>query len=252
VGLVALREIRERVHSRIFRVGTIIILLGVAAAIVIPTIHAGSSTPQRVGVVGTVTPTITKIVQGAGTRNGTDVTVTPESSLASAKDSLRSGALDIAIDTDRVVVNQPINSDPNSTTAKLAQTLAAEVGILHTYRAAGLSAAQIEQLAHAKPAPVQSLQAGTKTPTRGASVIGVVLLFLMLTQYNTWILMGVMQEKASRVVEVLLATVRPIQLLGGKVLGIGLVAMGQAGLIVAVALVVGAAVGSDLLHRSCS
>ena len=70
----------------------------------------------------------------------------------------------------------------------------------------------------------------------------------MLTQYNTWILMGVMQEKASRVVEVLLATVRPIQLLGGKVLGIGLVAMGQAGLIVAVALVVGAAVGSDLLH----
>jgi ABC-2 type transport system permease protein len=60
--------------------------------------------------------------------------------------------------------------------------------------------------------------------------------------------MGVMQEKASRVVEVLLATVRPIQLLGGKVLGIGLVAMGQAGLIVAVALIVGAAVGSDLLH----
>ena len=72
----------------------------------------------------------------------------------------------------------------------------------------------------------------------------------MLTQYNTWILMGVMQEKASRVVEVLLATVRPIQLLGGKVLGIGLVALGQASLIVAVALVLGAAVGSDLLHGS--
>ncbi len=70
----------------------------------------------------------------------------------------------------------------------------------------------------------------------------------MLTQYNTWILMGVMQEKASRVVEVLLATVRPIQLLGGKVLGIGLVAMGQAALIVGFALAVGAAVGSDLLH----
>jgi ABC-2 type transport system permease protein len=69
----------------------------------------------------------------------------------------------------------------------------------------------------------------------------------MLTQYNTWILMGVMQEKASRVVEVLLATVRPIQLLGGKVLGIGLVAMGQAALIVGFALALGAAVGSDLL-----
>ena len=79
-------------------------------------------------------------------------------------------------------------------------------------------------------------------------MIGLVLLFFMLTQYNTWILIGVMQEKSSRVVEVLLATVRPIQLLGGKVLGIGLVALGQATLIVGFALIVGAAVGSDLLH----
>jgi ABC-2 type transport system permease protein len=62
--------------------------------------------------------------------------------------------------------------------------------------------------------------------------------------------MGVMQEKASRVVEVLLATVRPIQLLGGKVLGIGLVAMGQAALIVSFALVLGAVTGSDLLKGS--
>ncbi|HXY28990.1 MAG TPA: ABC transporter permease, partial [Acidimicrobiales bacterium] len=64
------------------------------------------------------------------------------------------------------------------------------------------------------------------------------------------ILMGVMQEKASRVVEVLLAALRPIQLLGGKVLGIGLVAMGQAALIVGFALALGAAVGSDVLHGS--
>ncbi len=79
-------------------------------------------------------------------------------------------------------------------------------------------------------------------------MIGLVLLFFMLTQYNTWILIGVMQEKSSRVVEVLLATVRPIQLLGGKVLGIGLVALGQATLIVGFALIVASAVGSDLLH----
>jgi ABC-2 type transport system permease protein len=61
-------------------------------------------------------------------------------------------------------------------------------------------------------------------------------------------MIGVMQEKSSRVVEVLLATVRPIQLLGGKVLGIGLVALGQALLLVGVALGLGAAVGSNVLH----
>ena len=109
----------------------------------------------------------------------------------------------------------------------------------------------MKQLAHARPVAVENLQAtSSKGAAQTTSTIGIILLFLMLTQYNTWILMGVMQEKASRVVEVLLATVRPIQLLGGKVLGIGLVAMGQAALIVGFALAVGAAVGSGLLHGS--
>ncbi len=100
-----------------------------------------------------------------------------------------------------------------------------------------------------KPVPVQSLEPAAKTHTvNGASVIGVIFVFVMLTQYTTWILMGVMQEKASRVVEVLLATMRPIQLLSGKVLGIGLVAMGQAATVLVFALILAEAVGSDVLH----
>ena len=81
-------------------------------------------------------------------------------------------------------------------------------------------------------------------------MIGTVLIFVMLSQYNTWILMGVMEEKSSRVIEVLLSAVRPIQLLTGKVLGIGIVALAQASLIVAFALALSKAVGSSLLHGS--
>ena len=139
----------------------------------------------------------------------------------------------------------------NSTTSTFVDALASELGVLRAYDVAGLTSAQVEQLAHARPVAVENLQATTsKGAAQTTSTIGLILLFLMLTQYNTWILMGVMQEKASRVVEVLLATVRPIQLLGGKVLGIGLVAMGQAALIVGFALVVAAASGSDLLRGS--
>ena len=126
--------------------------------------------------------------------------------------------------------------------------MAEYLGVLKAYQAAGLTPAQATEVDHAKPVPVHTLQPSSKGTTKATSVIGLVLLFFMLTQYNTWILIGVMQEKSSRVVEVLLATVRPIQLLGGKVLGIGLVALGQATLIVGFALIVGAAVGSDLLH----
>jgi ABC-2 type transport system permease protein len=252
VGLVARREILERVRGRIFRVGTIIILLIVAGAIVIPKIHSSSTTPpQQVGVVGGSTAAatqVTQVVKYSGKQSQTPVHVVSEPTVASAEAALRSGKLDVAVvNGDKIVTNQPV-AGSSSDTATLVQVLAPELGVLNSYQRAGLSPQQIGQVAQAQAVPVESLQANTaKRVNKGTSVIGVVLIFLMLTQYNTWILMGVMQEKASRVVEVLLATVRPVQLLGGKVLGIGLVALGQAALIVATAFIVSKAVGSSLL-----
>jgi ABC-2 type transport system permease protein len=250
-GLVARREILERVRGRIFRVGTIVILLAVGAAIVIPKIHSNHTTPpQQVGVVGTPDAAVTQVIKYSGKVGHVPVHVVFEPTQVSAEAALRSGTLDLAIvNTDKILVNQPVFSDNSSDTSTLIQVLSPELGVLHAYQEAGLSGTQIERVAQARAVPVESLHhPNNKNANKGTSVIGVILIFLMLQQYNTWILMGVMQEKASRVVEVLLATVRPIQLLGGKVLGIGLVAMGQALLIVVFALVVSKAVGSDLLH----
>ena len=250
VGLVARREVLERVRGRIFRVGTIIILLAVGAAIVIPKIHSNKTTPaQKVGVVGAPNAALNRVITYSGNESKVPVHIVSEPSQESAEAALRSGKLDIAVvNGDSIVVYQPITPDTTSDTATLVSVLAPELGVLHAYQEAGLTGSQVETVARARAVPVESLQPNTRRGvSKGTSVIGVVLIFLMLTQYNTWILMGVMQEKASRVVEVLLAAVRPIQLLGGKVLGIGLVAMGQAALIVAFAFVVGKAVGSDLL-----
>ena len=77
---------------------------------------------------------------------------------------------------------------------------------------------------------------------------GLILTYVLLTQYGTWLLMGVVEEKSSRVIEVLMSTLRAGQLLAGKVIGIGAVAMLQAALIVGVALGLGAAEGSSLIH----
>jgi ABC-2 type transport system permease protein len=72
--------------------------------------------------------------------------------------------------------------------------------------------------------------------------------FFLLTQYNTWTLIGVLEEKSSRVVEVLLGTVPAVRLLAGKVLGTGLTVFLQAGLAVVVALALAHATHSDVLH----
>jgi ABC-2 type transport system permease protein len=169
--------------------------------------------------------------------------------VGAAQAAVQAGHVDFCvIDAEQLLVKKAIGVTDTSTTASLVRAVSVGLGAQAAYRAAGLSPAQAEQLAQAKPLPVMSLHPGPKTAGRATSVIGVILIFVMLTQYNTWILMGVMQEKSSRVVEVLLAAIRPIQLLAGKVIGIGLVAMGQAALIVVVALVLAKAVGSDLLH----
>jgi ABC-2 type transport system permease protein len=250
VGKVANREIRERVHGRIFQVGTAIILLIVIAAIVIPKLTASSSTTvQDVGFLGPVSSAEVRIVHEAALGSGVTAKIHYFSSLTAVTSELRSEKIDVAIvSSGRIWVKEPASLATAPADEVFVSVLAARLGLYDAIEAAGLSPAQAATVAHAKPAPVHSLQPGKRSATQSTALIGLVLLFIMLSQYCTWVLMGVMQEKASRVVEVLLSTVRAIVLLAGKVIGIGLVALGQATLIVAVALASGAAVGSNLLH----
>jgi ABC-2 type transport system permease protein len=256
VGMVAGREIRERIRGRIFRVGTLVLLIAVAAAIVIPTFHGNNGsgpTRQTVGIVGPLSAQLKQAGELAGRQSQDRVKFVPEPSLAAAKTALLSNKIDLAvIGGDKILLNLPAAASASPADPTLVQNLAGYLGVLKAYRAGGLTPEQALLIDNAKSVPVNTLRPNPKPTTNGTSAIGLVLLFFMLTQYNTWILIGVMQEKSSRVVEVLLATVRPLQLLGGKVLGIGLVALGQATLVVGFALILAAAVGSSLLQGTAT
>jgi ABC-2 type transport system permease protein len=253
VALVAEREIRERTRGRVFRIGTAIILLAVAAAIVIPTLKTGSTSNTRhVGIVGAMSAPLERAVVALGPAVGTTVQLTPEPDLATAERDLDAGRVDVVVDdTKRMFVKIAPNPSDTSTTALLVRALSNTISVQARLQASGLSPQRAAALAHPAPLPVAGLHpAGTPRNTTGrtTTVYGLILLFILLSQYGTWILLGVVEEKSSRVVEVLLATLRPRQLLAGKVLGIGLVALLQATLILIVALGLGAVVGSDLVH----
>ncbi len=251
VGLVAQREVRERIRGRVFQVGTGIILLVVIAAIVIPVLARSKSEPERVGVVGTLSAPLRTAVMASADAIGTTMTFVSEPDSSTADADLRSGHVDVVIvDAQQVVVAKAITAGDSSTTAQLAGAAAQTLGTAAAFEAAGLNSAQADAISHAKPVPLVGLHAASISHRKHSptSVVTLVLVFVMLGQYSTWILTGVVEEKTSRVVEVLLAAVRPAQLLGGKVLGIGLVAAAQASVIVAVALGLSGAVGSDLLH----
>lgn len=249
-GLVAAREIRQRLRGRMFRFGTLAILAVVAAAIVIPVLNSGKPHSQQVGVVGALAAPLRAAVVAGSSSIGATVRLVPEADVAAARTDLRSGRVGLAIvDAREILVSKAIGTADTSTTAQLVRAISRTLGVDEAFESAGLSAAQAARVAAARPLPVTSLQPGPASGgARTASTVGLILVFLMLTQYLTWTLIGVMEEKSSRVVEVLLAAVRPVQLLGGKVLGIGLVVFAQAALVVAFALVLAKAVGSDLLH----
>ena len=206
--------------------------------------------PNESASSAVLTTPLRRAVIASGTSIGTTVKLVPKTNASAARSALRSGGLDLAIvDGRALVVNKAITSSDTSTTAQLVRTIAQTLGSVEADEAAHLSTSQASALAGARPLPVTSLHPGKANgASRTTSVVGLILIFVMLTQYNTWTLIGVMEEKSSRVVEVLMAAVRPVQLLAGKVLGIGAVAFAQAGLIVVFAVILAKATGSDLLH----
>ncbi len=251
VAVIAAREIRQRVRSRLFRVVTILMLFGVTAAIVIPVLTKTGAPTLRVGVVGDLSAADGAAVVAAGASASAHVRVVPEPDVGAARRDLLASRVSVVVTTAAraVVTMKAVTPTDTSTTARLARAIAASLGEQQAFNLAGLSAEQAARVRAARPLPLQSVKPATRRETeRSAAILGVVLLFVLLTQYNTWTLIGVMEEKSSRVVEVLLATVRPGQLLTGKVLGIGLLVLAQAGLLVGCALAVAAAVGSNLLH----
>lgn len=77
-------------------------------------------------------------------------------------------------------------------------------------------------------------------------IVGVILLYLALLTFGVAVTTGVIEEKTSRVVEVLLSAIRPHHLLAGKVLGIGILGLAQLVMVATPALVVAAGTGTDL------
>ncbi|HIF14155.1 MAG TPA: ABC transporter permease [Bacteroidetes bacterium] len=59
------------------------------------------------------------------------------------------------------------------------------------------------------------------------STIGAAFIILLMTLYGTMVMRGVMEEKKNRIVEVLLSSIKPFELMFGKIIGIGLVGISQ-------------------------
>ena len=247
VRLVAGREVRERGRSKVFWVGTSVLLAGVAAAIVVPAVlgHHGQQT-FRVGTVGAAPPGLVSSVTADAAALGGRAQIRALGSAAAARAALDTHALDVVIEGQTGVLVRGQNTDPAA--AGLAHLVARDLAVQARLRAAGMPAGRLLRAFAAAPAPVRSLIPVTpgNEASRAIVVLGTIILYLALATYGSWVTSGVLEEKSSRVAEVILSAVRPRELLAGKVIGIGLLGLGQFAAIAAAGTIAAISVGRHL------
>jgi ABC-2 type transport system permease protein len=254
IATVARREFEVRMRTRSFVFGTLLLVIGVVAIALLPVIvrYIDRQDATRVAVVASADDLTTDPVAtlnrllNAPTTAAADPQADPDY-VVTLVDDVDAGRGDVM--AGRYAALFAIDREPdgelsfmlysNDTTGRSA-TLAwqAANAITVADRLDRLGVAPEDQSAVFAPAvfgvawpdPARTDPIGDTAALVGQDMLALgmsVLIFMMIFLYGTWIATSVVEEKSSRVMEVVLNAATPFQLMTGKVLGVGSVAFTQ-------------------------
>jgi ABC-2 type transport system permease protein len=235
VRLVAAREISTRLRDKTFLVSTGVILLLVLGAMVFQVLVASGASEEKVGVVGDRTA-LEPALNAQGEAIGVDVTVVGIADEDAARSALTDGDVDAVLvdgagSDPRVLVEQSAGAQLQA----VVQGAVTQLSLGRLLAEAGVTQLDLAEVQVTALDP-RADRAGERI---GVAVVGIVVLYTLLLLIGQFVAQGVVEEKSTRVVELLLATMRPWQLLAGKIIGLGLLGLAQI-LTLAVVGVVGA------------
>ncbi|MDT8915378.1 ABC transporter permease [Amycolatopsis sp. PS_44_ISF1] len=245
VGLVASREIGTRVRSKAYRISTLVMLiLIVAVTVVMKLVGGGGGADSTVGFVPAAAPLAAPLV-ATGKTVGQAIATQPVADPQAGQAKLKDGSIDALLVQDAQRVHVQVNKQLEPALKNVLTVLAGQIALNEQIRGLGGDPAKIG-------AAVDSASIDELPPLQQPydydgqqlilGIIAGILIYLSLMLNGQSVAQGVVEEKTSRVVELLLSTIKPWQLMAGKVLGIGTV-----GLIQMVAIgVVGLAAGLGL------
>lgn len=242
IMLVAGRELRVRLTSRVFLVATGLMVLGIIAGGVLYAVFVsdddGDADPVPVGVTqeaadfGNALEAIP-----AETGDPYEVTVVDRDE---GEAMVAEGDVDVLIDGPIEAMEFVVDSDLGQSLELALRSIAEQQLLGQQITDLGGDPEEVAQsLAASQPEIVTLDEDGGQSPAQvGAGFIVGILLFVSILSGGTRVAAGVVEEKTSRVVELLLATMRPTQLLAGKVIGNILVGLVEIGVIVLTAVAV--------------
>src|SRR5262245_28170912 len=239
VRLVASRELTTRLRSRIFRILTgvmVVLVVGLLLAVKLIGNVGGHSVGFTSG-----TAALSQPFSSVATAVGQSVTVSTVDQ-AQGERMVRDGKLDALVTGDPTAVRVVVRHDLNTGLANALQVLVRRIALDHQLVKAGADPPAVTNAVNTASYSVDRLEPARPYQTERLvlGIIVVILVYVSLMIYGQQVAQGVVEEKSSRVVELLLTTIRPWQLMLGKVAGIGLVGLVQ----LAAVAVVGVAAGA--------
>ncbi|AOS65797.1 ABC transporter permease [Actinoalloteichus hymeniacidonis] len=245
--LVAKREIDTRLKSKSFVWGTLGILAAIALYIGMMTFIGGREGNTSVALTGDMT-TVSAELSASAEALGEELDIREASDPAAAEQQIRDGELDVLVGGTPAAPEVTVQTSLDGTVEVLLSGIAQQAALNTALTEGGLDPAQVQQdVAAAATLQIDNLE--ESDPLEAEQLfIGIAtcfLLYMSMMMYGSYVATGVVEEKSSRVVELLLSTIRPYQLMLGKVLGIGLVGLVQ--LLTIAVIGVGGAVAAGLL-----
>jgi len=234
VRLVAGREISTRIRDKGFLIGSAVLIALILGMLVFQVAIASGTDTTRIGVVGG-SPALGEALEAQGDALDTEVTVTGYDDEASARSAVEDGDVDGALLSPSGAQPELLVESGGGQTETLVQGAVQGLSISEQLARAGV------QLDAPTTVDVVALDPDADADLEAAVValVAVFVLYTLLFLFGQFVAQGVVEEKSSRVVELLLATMKPWQLLAGKILGLGLLGLVQM-LVIAVIGVVGA------------
>lgn len=215
VGLVARREITTRVREKSFIYSTLISLAIIAAVALLPNLlgFGGTDTYKVAAADGESRAIADAAVQLAP---GFDAEVTVVAPGDDPDATLRGGTI-------------RAQEEPDDTLVNVLQAANARVRGAEALRDAGLDRGQAAAALSPEPLRISTVEpVDEERDARGGfAFFAVLLLYGQLISIGYFVAMGVVEEKSSRVVELLLSALKPRHLLAGKILGLGVLGLGQ-------------------------
>jgi ABC-2 type transport system permease protein len=229
VYLVARRDFLQRAKSRSFLLTMVFAVSVIAIGGVLVATTAEPDPSREVAVVGEPSAVFASALGAAASQIPLEPTVRTVADRAAGEQQLTAGEIDVLVILRPDPGTLVWESDPDP---QLATMLAVALQADQQQRAAqnlGLSADEAASIA--APAPPASAVLDPPDPAdagqQAAVFVGMLLLYLAVILFGQLVMMAVVEEKSSRVVEVLLSRVLPYRLLAGKVLGVGALAVIQ-------------------------